>query len=259
MRKTKAFTLIELLVVISIIALLVSILMPALAKAREQAHRAFCLSNLRSLTIGWLMYADENEDLITFAIPGNNGWIGWPGVLTSSTDPVIYEQDCKQAMEEGLIWPYTLNYDSYRCPTAKANEWITYSIPDSLNGHGVINGYFDIPGGEGLYIKKMAHIKRPVSRAVFLDEGRLTSATFTIYNDQPKWWDQIPVRHNNGLTLSFADSHCEFWKWQDQRTIDYGSLDWEWVWNNGYRPTHIDNPDLENMQKACWGKLAYQP
>ena len=107
--------------------------------------------------------------------------------------------------------------------------------------------------------QKMAHIKRPTSGTVFLDEGRLTSATFTIYNDQPKWWDQIPVRHNNGLTLSFADSHCEFWKWQDQRTIDYGSLDWEWVWNNGYRPTHIDNPDLENMQKACWGKLAYQP
>ena len=177
MRKTNAFTLVELLVVVAIIALLVSILMPALSKAREQAKRAFCLSNLRSLTIGWLMYADENDGRIVPAMPDNNGWIRWPGVLTSSTDPVQYEQGCKYSMEKGLIWPFTQNYDIYRCPTAKANEWMTYSIPDSLNGGG------GIPGGEGLNVTKLAKIKRPASRAVFLDEGRLTTASFAIWNE----------------------------------------------------------------------------
>jgi len=255
MRKTKAFTLIELLVVISIIALLVSILMPALAKAREQAHRAYCLSNLRSLAIGWLMYADENEGRIVLAIPEYDGWIKWPGELLSSTDPVVYEQDCKQAMEEGLIWPYTQNYDIYRCPTAKANEWMTYSIPDAMNG------VWWIPGGEGLWITKTAQIRQPATRAVFIDEGRLTSASFTIYNDRAEWWDMVPVRHNNGLTLSFADGHCEYWKWQDERTIEFGSQDWEGFLLNGsfINPIQPGNPDLELMQRACWGKLAYQP
>ena len=60
----EAFTLIELLVVIAIIAVLMSILMPALNRAREQGRRAVCLSHLKTLTLGWMMYADENDDRI---------------------------------------------------------------------------------------------------------------------------------------------------------------------------------------------------
>ena len=56
---TAAFTLIELLVVVSIIALLVSILLPSLARARDMAKRCVCANNLRQLTVGCLMYADD--------------------------------------------------------------------------------------------------------------------------------------------------------------------------------------------------------
>ena len=59
-----AFTLIELLVVIAIIAVLMAILMPALDRAREQGRRAVCLNHLKTLTLGWTMYADENDDRI---------------------------------------------------------------------------------------------------------------------------------------------------------------------------------------------------
>ncbi|MFQ5807254.1 MAG: prepilin-type N-terminal cleavage/methylation domain-containing protein [Phycisphaerae bacterium] len=61
------FTLIELLVVVAIIALLISILLPSLSAAREQAKTAVCSSNLRQLSHGWHMYADENRDI---ALPG---------------------------------------------------------------------------------------------------------------------------------------------------------------------------------------------
>ena len=61
-RKRAGFTLIELLVVIAIIALLVSILMPSLSSARRQAKAGVCLSNLKRLATGMLIYVNNNRD-----------------------------------------------------------------------------------------------------------------------------------------------------------------------------------------------------
>ena len=59
--KTKAFTLIELLVVIAIIAVLMAILMPTLRAAKDHARRIHCVSNVKTLALGWFIYQDDND------------------------------------------------------------------------------------------------------------------------------------------------------------------------------------------------------
>ena len=67
--RNRAFTLIELLVVIAIIAILMGILMPALNIAKDQARRIQCISNVRTLTLSWLLYKDDNDDRLVGGLP----------------------------------------------------------------------------------------------------------------------------------------------------------------------------------------------
>jgi len=76
MKERRAFTLIELLVVISIIALLVSILMPALSKARKQARAVVCLTNMHSFGVCFILYADDWDGYI---VPAQIDGVSWPG------------------------------------------------------------------------------------------------------------------------------------------------------------------------------------
>ncbi len=167
-RKSSGFTLIELLVVISIIALLVSILMPALNKAKQQATASVCLANSRSLTQAYLMYSDDNDGRIvggyvarqTLDSPRSydNQWVFSPRVndddwydnigLRDGVSPSPVLDDRLTGIKAGRLFKYIKNTDVYHCPGDKrltnpkvANAGLdnmiyrSYSIPDCLAGH----------------------------------------------------------------------------------------------------------------------------
>jgi len=246
--KRNAFTLIELLVVIAIIAVLMAVLMPALRFARQQGQRAVCLNNLEQLMTAWIMYADEHDGRIVGGEPRNaEAWV-----------PYNANWDYQQSYEEidnGLLYPFVPDKRLYRCPSGVRGEAVTYAIVDAMNGYESHPEAW--PRLENRY-----KIKNAASRVVFVDEGRLTDASWTSYYDRELWWDRPSTRHSNGTCWGFADGRSEHWKWMDVRTKRLGDSK---ITNDTLRPASGDahwstgNPDLHRIQRAAWGKLGYEP
>jgi prepilin-type N-terminal cleavage/methylation domain-containing protein/prepilin-type processing-associated H-X9-DG protein len=247
-----AFTLIELLVVVAVIAVLMAILMPALQRAREQGKRAVCLSNVKQFGLAWVMYADENDQRIINACTventeGHNDneepcWLYFHADWTTTEQRI-------DGIEAGAMWPYIGQRKIYKCPTGIRGEVNTYAIVDCMNG---AMGSTAIGAPKEVYIRRRTQIKRPGERIVFVDEGKTSTQSWTIFYNKASWWDTPPVRHGDGTNFSFADGHAEYWKWRDNRTVKlaHGAAEYTAL---------PDNPDIQRVQRGAWGKIGYEP
>jgi len=241
MTAKKAFTLIELLVVVSIIALLVAILLPALNKAREQGQRAVCLNNLKSILLANSIYAAENDDYCVPLIELRRD--GDVRIWMSNPDFRNYIGYKDGADFAGQSWVQTP--EDFQCPSdMKVRDPSKYAYnndptrPDRENtGTLVSYGYnfedwFPSDGRTWSLAStdaagyRLARVRRP-AECLFFNEGddwwsRWKGA------DYLNGWDVLRqkgsvndykavgcggptmYRHNEGTNLAFYDGHVEY-------------------------------------------------
>jgi len=243
--KTRAFTLIELLVVIAIIAVLMAIIMPSLRAVRDQAKRVHCVSNVKTLALGWFMYKDDNDgDLV----PGHTNPGCW--VLAPADNSTIEQK--KQAIRDGLLFPYVGKaVDVYACPADDRDKdpsqytFRSFSIAGGANGE-TWSGYTGA--------KKYTDLKRPATRYIFVEEidPRGYNVGSWQMNPGPKTWvDPVAMWHNKQSTLGFADGHAEMHRWIDEHFIEWNLRA---MYNEGFSfnltPPADEREDIEFMAKG---------
>jgi len=287
-KESRGFTLVELLVVISIIALLMAILLPALAKARTQAKRIACLSGMRQLVTAWMVYAENNDGkIVNGGQPWNNNtsplssdhvtepyWstplppvpaddeigTGWPTLrfdwdVDTSGNPAYSYEERLSLLKRGALYKFCPNVKSYRCPEAAKIWHRTYDIPESMNAHWY-NG-----NAEGNVAKRIGQITASKDRVVFMEEKTITKDTFVFpysTNGNTVYWssDMPNVMHGSGANFGFADGHADYHAWVCASTLDICKLP---APPSSYAPylakaiTQCNNADAKWMENAVWG------
>ena len=225
----RAFTLIELLVVIAIIAILAAILFPVFARARENARRASCMSNMKQIGLGIMQYTQDYDETyppgwagrITAGTPGGilQTEAGTPGAYFILCDPSTCGSGHFFTWMDS-IYPYVKSVQVFKCPSSVDPETnpdymmsgaysntATTTI-DALSGFATASY-----GGSILHSgTPMAAIVRP-SETVMVYEVSDTFAKYGIRGSGAYYVPAYPdefKRHLDGINLTFGDGHVKW-------------------------------------------------
>ncbi len=203
----RGFTLIELLVVIAIIAILASMLLPALSKAKEQGQRTKCLGNIKQFLLATHLYTGDNDEYLPYT-SWSSGALNVPNWLYTR----VATNRPQHTVERGQLWPYHNTKALPWCPLDRTNTafFRQREMPvGSYMMNGAVSGY--TTGPKSAYDTYKLDRFLP-DRMLYWEADEKLPTNFDNATSKPD--EGVTQRHNTGSVMGMFDGHTEFMKFR---------------------------------------------